>query len=232
MHLSHIPQYFVTEMSTCVHISGTKCCIVRHLPYAFWDLWDGFVMQTFCTFRVISLALAITHTLHIRHNGHDGVSNHQPFDGLLNRLFGSKSKKTSKLCVTGLCVANALVTDEFPHKGLVTRKMFPFDDVIMYDCSSASQAALKDMSEYIPWVLKNWYYISWDTLIIVSTNGMTWRCFSWKIIIKTPVLTIVCKCIGNILNHFVRGTVCWMWMLERQIINRDLPVKFTSLALR
>ena len=41
------------------------------------------------------------------------------------------SKKTSKLRVTGLCAGNSPGTGEFPHKGPVTRKMFPFDDVIM-----------------------------------------------------------------------------------------------------
>ena len=44
---------------------------------------------------------------------------------------GRKSKKTSKLRVTGLCVGNSPVTGEFLHKGPVTRKMSPFDDVIM-----------------------------------------------------------------------------------------------------
>ena len=42
-----------------------------------------------------------------------------------------RSKKTSELRVTGLCEWNYPVTGEFPHKGPVTRKMFPFDDVIM-----------------------------------------------------------------------------------------------------
>ena len=37
-----------------------------------------------------------------RHNEHDDVSNHQPHDCLLNRLFRHRSKKTSKLRVTGL----------------------------------------------------------------------------------------------------------------------------------
>ena len=41
-----------------------------------------------------------------RHNGHDGVSNHQPHDCLLNRLFRRRSKKTSKLRVTGLCAGD------------------------------------------------------------------------------------------------------------------------------
>ena len=70
-------------------------------------------------------------TLHWRHNDHDGVSNHQPHGCLLNRLFRRTSKKTSKLRVTGLCVGNSPGPVNPPHKGPVTRKMFPFYDVIM-----------------------------------------------------------------------------------------------------
>ena len=71
-------------------------------------------------------------SLHWRHNDHDGVSNHQPHGCSLNRLFRRRSKKTSKLRVTGLCVGNSPGPVNSPHKGPVTRKMFPFDDVIMY----------------------------------------------------------------------------------------------------
>ena len=63
--------------------------------------------------------------LHWRHNEHDGVSNHRRLDCLLHRLFKPRSKKTSKLCVIGLCDGNS------PHKGPVTRKMFPCHDVII-----------------------------------------------------------------------------------------------------
>ena len=69
-------------------------------------------------------------SLHWRHNDHDGVSNHQPHGCLLNRLFRRRSKKASKLRVTGLCV-EFTGTVEFPAQSPVTRKMFPFDDVIM-----------------------------------------------------------------------------------------------------
>ena len=72
-----------------------------------------------------------------RHNGHDIVSNHQPHDCLFNRLFRCRSKKTSKLRVAGLCAVNSLVTGVFPAQRPVTRKMFPFDDVIM-DWSNAT----------------------------------------------------------------------------------------------
>ena len=53
-------------------------------------------------------------SLRWRHNGHNCVSNHHPHHCLLNRFFGRRSKKTSKLCVTGLCVGSSPGTGEFP----------------------------------------------------------------------------------------------------------------------
>ena len=70
-------------------------------------------------------------TLHWHHNDHDGVSNHQPHGCLLNRFFRCRSKQTSKPRVTGLCAGNSPGPVNSPRKGPVTRKMFPFDDVIM-----------------------------------------------------------------------------------------------------
>ena len=53
-------------------------------------------------------------TLRWRHNERDSVSNHQPHDCLLNRLFRRRSKKTSKLRATALCAGNSQGTCEFP----------------------------------------------------------------------------------------------------------------------
>ena len=53
-------------------------------------------------------------SLEWRHNGRDGVPNHQPHNCLLNGLFRRKSKKTSRLRVTGLCAGKSPVTGEFP----------------------------------------------------------------------------------------------------------------------
>ena len=53
-------------------------------------------------------------TLQWRHNGLDGISNHQPHHCLLSSLFGRRSKKTSKLRVTGLGARNSPGTSEFP----------------------------------------------------------------------------------------------------------------------
>ena len=73
------------------------------------------------------IILQSINALHCRHHGHDCVSNH--------RLFKRRSKKTSKLRVTGLCAGNSLGPVNSPHKWPVTRKMSPFDDVIT-ECTS------------------------------------------------------------------------------------------------
>ena len=60
------------------------------------------------------------------------VMNHHPRDCLLNHLFRGRSNKASKLRVTGLFVWGIHRRPvNSPHKWPVSRKMFPFDDVIM-----------------------------------------------------------------------------------------------------
>ena len=67
-------------------------------------------------------------TLRWRHNGRDGVSNHQPRDCLLNRLFRHKAQSSASLAfVRGIHRGPV----NSPHIWPVTRKMFPFDDVII-----------------------------------------------------------------------------------------------------
>ena len=57
-----------------------------------------------------------SHLLQWRQDGRDGVSNHQSLHRLLNGLFRLRSKKASKLHVTGLFARNSPVTGEFPAK--------------------------------------------------------------------------------------------------------------------
>ena len=56
-------------------------------------------------------------TLQWRHNGRDSVSNHRRLDCFLKRLFRHRTKKTSKLRVTGLCEEDSPVTGEFLAQG-------------------------------------------------------------------------------------------------------------------
>ena len=51
-----------------------------------------------------------------RHNGREVVSNDWRFDCLFNSFFRCRSKKTSKLRVTGLCEGNSPMTGEFPSQ--------------------------------------------------------------------------------------------------------------------
>ena len=98
------------------------------------------------------------YSLQWHHNGCDGISNHQPHNCLLDCIFKSRSKKTSKLRVTGLCVGNSPVTSEFPHKGPVTRKMFTFDDVIMLEQTSLFLPYLRHATLWCP-KIQVWSYI-------------------------------------------------------------------------
>ena len=60
--------------------------------------------------------MVISAQSHWRHNERDGVSNRLRLDCLLNRVFRHKTKKTSKLGVTGLCEGNPPVTGGFPSQ--------------------------------------------------------------------------------------------------------------------
>ena len=52
-------------------------------------------------FRALDCKIHVINSLQWRHNGQGSVSNHQPHDCLLNRLFRHRSNKTLKLRVTG-----------------------------------------------------------------------------------------------------------------------------------
>ena len=62
----------------------------------------------------LSMLWSGMNSLQWRHNGRDSVPNHHPHDCLHNRLFRRRSKKTSKLRVTGLCAGNSPGTGDFP----------------------------------------------------------------------------------------------------------------------
>ena len=85
-----------------------------------WETWD-----------IVRLFLSISQVTH--HSVID-MYHQQIMLCLLNRLFRCRSKKTSKLRITDLCAGNSQIMRKMfdsPHKGLITQKMFPFDDIIM-----------------------------------------------------------------------------------------------------
>ena len=81
------------------------------LIFAHYDEWDS--------------------SLQWRHNGRDGVSNHQRLDCLLPCLFRHWSKESSKLRVTGFCEGNSPGTGELHAQMASHAENVPFDDVFM-----------------------------------------------------------------------------------------------------
>ena len=86
------------------HVAELKFCLLQDMSAILWVgiQWPG---------EWVSAHTRIT--LRWRHNGHDGISNHQSHHCLLIRLFRRRSKKTSKPRVTGLCAGKSSVTREF-----------------------------------------------------------------------------------------------------------------------
>ena len=114
-----IYSYKYVYINPC-HSKIMKCCFYFSTKVCYFKCWRPI-------YRLVQCA-----SLRWRHNDHVGVSYHQPHHCLLSRLFGRRSKKTSKLRVTGFCAGIRRGPVNSPHKWPVTRKMFPFDDVIMW----------------------------------------------------------------------------------------------------
>ena len=94
-------------------------CIVLNDIFLFWTKfhWNFFLRVQL----IMGKNQATNHYLNQcssqwHHNKCDGVSNHWRLVCLLNRLFRRRSKKISKLWVTGLCEGNPPVTSDFPSQ--------------------------------------------------------------------------------------------------------------------
>ena len=91
------------------------CTIVASIAAGMWSLVTVYLKQP----------------LQWRHNGRDGVSNHQPHHCLLNRLSGTAHRKHQSSASLAFVRGIHRWPVNSQHKWPVTRKMFPFDDVIM-----------------------------------------------------------------------------------------------------
>ena len=147
-------------------------------------------------------------TLRWRHNERGGVSNHQPYDCLLNCLFANQRKhQIFALLVFVRGIHRSPVNSQ--HKGPVTRKMFPFDDVIMKVDSLAHCCCLPHQSAGTPlltwinfnptWIGNYIHYTVWDeiTYPFPNFNGAAVEVWEWK---------------SYFIRHFTRHVIpypCW-----------------------
>ena len=109
-----------------------------------------------------------------RHNQHNGVPNHRRLDCLLGRLFKRRSKKTSKLRVTGLCEGNSPVTGEFPAQR----------------ASNAENVSIWWRHHVLVWFSKGHFHILYDFLI---GPGAIARLPQWQRHISEPVDIKACQ---------------------------------------
>ena len=125
-------------------------------------------------------------TLHWRHNEHDDVSNHQPHDCSLNRLFRRRSKKhQSSASLAFVSPVNS------PRKGPVTRNMFPVS-VIMQNVTEDSTVVASGPSFSVP--------------VLCNDRHKTW---AWT---QRELLQFGVKSWSFVLNHLY---ILWSCLIQR-----------------
>ena len=148
------------------------------------------------------LAINSSKSLRWRHSGRNCVSNHQPHDCLLNRLFRHRSKKSSKLRVTGLCAGNSPGPVNSPHKGPVTRKIFPFDDVIIIQIT----LSVRNLFQFL------WSYsLAEFVLMSYLINLICKKCMSWYMLLVSDTLLNVRFQEQSTLNRFKVQRYGFLW---------------------
>ena len=112
-HYDVIVVLYYTALWVGIQSSKTHLKLnIRWVNRLFSNFYKGHFVHNFKTIRQLKKVCGQRRfrALRWRHNGRDGVSNHQLYDCLLNRLFRRRSKKTPKLRVTDLCARNSPVT--------------------------------------------------------------------------------------------------------------------------
>ena len=164
-------------------------------------------------------------TLQWRHNEHGGVSNHQLHESLLNRLFGNIKAPRQLPFVWEIhrWPVNS------PHKGPVTRKMFPFEDVIMRLDSP------KLFTNRTTWVSHMHDLLIYANSIIISEmNVLTWfhhytthcsiTCVISFVVIFSCLLLFPILKPPNVLLKGIRPTEEYTWALANSKSHFFLPI--------
>ena len=124
------------------------------------------------------------------------MSNHKPHDCLFNCLFERRSKKTSKLHVTGLCEGNSPVTSEFP-----AQRTSNAEKISIWWCHHAAN----DLHSFMISVFHHaqvclciyCLHLEFYFLILINNSSVIYWQFSWP-----PCISII------IMSMFV---CIWSW---------------------
>ena len=142
------------------------------------------------------------------HNERNGVSNHQPQDCLLKCLFWHRSKKTSKLCIAGLCEGNSPVTCEFP-----TQRACNVENVSIWWCHHV------DITWSIPALWgRTWLQVSVN-IVVEKQRSMVCQYIDhslemavWNSSQTQISLKLICpQIISQLPNYFKMLHRAWLW---------------------
>ena len=139
------PQHIrVSQLNESSVSEKNWCCILEILLRHFgrlarllrWGIHRGYMRTGWgcccgTPWKVNMMWISTRLALRWRHNERDGISNHRCLDCLLYRLFRRSSQKYQSSASLAFERAIQRWPVDSPHKGLATRKMFPFENVIM-----------------------------------------------------------------------------------------------------
>ena len=127
----------------------------------------------------IMIVQALTLSLQWHHNERDDVSNHRRLDCSLNRLFRRRAKKASSSASLAFVRGIHRSPLDSPHKGPVTRKIFPFDDVIILGADLIWNIYISISIIFRSWIgTISWKASSWNTracLFCSQYHGFWWH---------------------------------------------------------
>ena len=112
---------FPWQMMLCLdsRISWVDARCKLDVLFIAWQI----IIDVWLTINSEDYVVTTPSTLQWRHDGRKCVSDYQPHDCLLNRLFRHRSKNTSNLRVTGLCVGNSQMASNAENVSIWWRNM-------------------------------------------------------------------------------------------------------------
>ena len=152
-------------------------------------------------------------TLQWRHNGCDGVSNHQPQHCFSNVYKDADQIKHQSAASLAFVRGIHRWPVNFPHKWPVTRKMFPFDDVIKHVVHSSRLAetyfAITNCDS--PTAVK---HIGWSAVVSLECllSGLSCLIASlWRVVCCLPAFAIISYILQWIWEPYMVNRMARQW---------------------
>ena len=207
----------------CIPMTNLQCCALDLEIYGVKN------RNRYASRNRIPCIMPCWLTLERHHNGRDSVSNHQPHDCLLNRLSRRRSKKTSKLRVTGLCAGNSPVPGEF-----LAQRASNAENVFIWwrhhgNPHNMMKSACKDImhGDVMPWECFPYYW----PFVRGANCAVLWCflcCYSEEVADQTQI-RMMTSSNGNIFrvtDHLCREFTGPQWIPAQRAMTRSFDVFF------